>query len=452
MKILLMVLFVLVPAVAEAQQGVQFPATNAGRSVEAFFRALNSADTSDLRSYYSSHVSAEGLLRTPVDQRVQRGLRFRSMVGSLTPLSIESADDTSLTVLAKTRDGRKLRMEFLFEPQSPNPLVSLMVNDAGDDSPPPPRAATDSAFIAQSEEYLAALVSHDKFSGVVLVAKSDSVILQHAYGYANREEKIPNTIETRFNLGSINKNFTDLAIHQLAAQGKLSLDDTLGKFLPDYPNKEAAKKVTVRHLLEMTSGIGDFFGQRYDATPKEKIRSIRDYFPLFADQPLAFTPGSDRRYSNGGFIVLGAIIEQVSGLDYYSYIAKNIFAPAGMTASGWYDKNTALPDVARGYTAVDSAWKWNYSTLPQRGSSAGGGYSSAGDLLRYTKFLRMKDHIPSTFEGTRGLGIAGGTEGVNAVLEWSPRARYTVIVLSNFDPPAAEEVGRHLRETLPAWK
>ncbi len=452
MKILLMVLLFLVPAAAEAQQGIQFPATNAGRSVEAFFRALNSTDTSGLHDYYSTHVSAEGLLHASVDQRVQRGLHFRSMVGSLTPLNIESADDTSLTVVAKTRDGRKLRMEFLFEPKPPNPLAGLMVNDAGDDSPPLPRAATDSAFIAQSEEYLAALVSHDTFSGVVLVAKSDSVILQHAYGYANREEKIPNTMETRFNLGSINKNFTELAIYQLAAQGKLSLEDTLGKYLPDYPNKEAAKKVTVRQLLDMTSGIGDFFGPRYDATPKEKIRSIRDYFPLFADQPLAFTPATERRYSNGGFIVLGAIIEQVSGVDYYSYIAKNIFTQAEMTASGWFDKNTALPDVARGYTSVDSAWKSNYSTLPQRGSSAGGGYSTAWDLLRYTRFLRKKELIPRAFEGVNGLGIAGGTDGVNAALEWSPRAGYTVIVLSNFDPPTAEEVARLLRGTLPAWK
>ncbi len=452
MSILLVFLILLIPGASEAQQGIQFPPTNAGKSVGAFLEAFNSTDTSALRHYYTTHLSPQGLQRASVDQRVQRGRSFRSMVGSLTPLKIQSASDTAITLLAKTRDGRKLTMEFWFETAPPNNLAGLMINDAGDDSAALPRALTDSAFIARTGDYLAGLAEHDKFSGVVLVAKFDSVIFQRAYGFANRDEKIPNTLETRFNLGSINKNFTTLAIHQLVARGKLSFDDTLGKILPDYPNKEAATNVTVRELLDMTSGIGDIFGPRYDATPKEKIRSIRDYFPLFADQPLAFKPGTDRRYSNGGFVVLGAIIEQVTGIDYYTYVAKNIYAPAGMTASEWYEKNSTRSDVARGYTTVGGDRTSNYSSLPQRGSSAGGGYSTVGDLLRYTHFLRDKKVIPPTFEGADGLAIAGGTQGVNSMLEWNPRAGYTVIVLSNFDPPTAEEVGRHIRGTLPVWR
>ena len=116
-----------------------------------------------------------------------------------------------------------------------------------------------------------------------------------SYGLANREKKIPNTTGTKFNLGSMNKSFTQVAIAQLAAEGKLSLKDPIKKFLPDYPNKEAAEKVTVEQLLTMSSGIGDFFNERYEATPKKKLNSISAYLPLFADKPLAFEPGSKRR-------------------------------------------------------------------------------------------------------------------------------------------------------------
>jgi CubicO group peptidase (beta-lactamase class C family) len=244
-------------------------------------------------------------------------------------------------------------------------------------------------------------------------------------------------------------------VHQLAAQGKLSFNDVIKIFLPDYPNREAAEKVTVRQLLDMTSGIGDFFGERYNKAPKERLRGISDYLSLFADKPLEFQPGTQRRYSNGGYIVLGAIIEKASGMDYYSYVRTNIFAPAKMTRTEWFDKTSTEPDIALGYTersacesAPSQARRTNTCMLPQRGSSAGGGYSIARDILNYTVALQGS-LAPATFEGRNGFGIAGGTEGVNAALDWDPRSGYTIIVLSNYDPPIAESVAHHIRALLP---
>lgn len=180
--------------------------------------------------------------------------------------------------------------------------------------------------------------------------------------------------------------------------------------------------MTVRHLLEMTSGIGDFFGDRYESTPKEKIRSLKDYLPLFADKPLEFEPGTRNRYSNGGYVVLGLIIEKVSGVDYYTYVREHIFKPAAMLDSDSYEKDASIPNRALGYMRDGSSWKPNYETLPGRGSSAGGGYSTAHDLLKYTMALKEGTLGEANEETRGGFGIAGGAPGLNASLEWNPKS------------------------------
>jgi CubicO group peptidase (beta-lactamase class C family) len=263
-------------------------------------------------------------------------------------------------------------------------------------------------------------------------------------------------MDTRFNLGSINKIFTQVAIAQLIEKGKLALDDTIGKHLPDYPNHQAAEKVTIKHLLEMSSGIGDFFGDKFMVTPKDRIRRLQDYFQFFAAEPLKFEPGTSRQYSNGGFIVLGAIIEKAAGQDYYQYVRENVFKPAGMNNSDWYDLDSTEPNLATGYTrrsgASAGARRANIYLMPARGSSAGGGYSTAEDLLRFAIALRENrlvraDTLSKTSAHAGGAyGVAGGSPGVNAELFFGPD--YIIIVLSNYDPPAAERVSRQIRGWL----
>src|SRR5262249_6211068 len=159
-----------------------------------------------------------------------------------------------------------------------------------------------------------------------------------------------------------------IAITQLAEQGKLSFEDTLGRHLPDYPNQDAAAKVRIKHLLEMQSGIGDFFGPKFDATPKKRIRSINDYLPLFADQQVKFEPGSGHAYSNGGYVVLGAIIEKITGQSYYDYVRDHIFKPAGMENSDYYEVDTPTANLATGYHRGASGPRVsNVYTLPARG-------------------------------------------------------------------------------------
>ncbi len=450
-----LVFLITVPTLlAQPTPAVRFPETPAGRTAAAFFRAFNDDDSTALRSYLETSIAAGALKRTPVSERFARLSAFRREAHALRPLRVLDAGSSSLRVLVRTGSGETLSMEFQLEADPPYGQIGLRIEPAESDAASGDRKKNDAALVTAIGEYLRAESAADRFSGVVLVAKRGTPIFQEAYGMANKEQGIPNTPETRFNLGSINKSFTAVTIEQLAAEGKLSFDDTIGKFLPNYPNKEAAATVTVGQLLSMRSGIGDFFGERFRSADRTKILSIKDYLPLFADKPLLFKPGTSTRYSNGGYVVLGAIIEAVTGQDYYGYVTKHLFIPAGMTHSGWFCKDSLGADVAVGYTRPDSArgepWRVNDDFLPGRGSSAGGGYSTAGDLLQYTKALGNPSIVPPTFEGSKGLGIAGGTAGVNAALEYDTFSGYAIIVLSNYDPPAAERVARKIRSWLPA--
>jgi CubicO group peptidase (beta-lactamase class C family) len=438
-----------------APASLSLSATAAGKRVEDYLKSFNSGDESKMREFFLNNVPGGALQNVPLEARLGRYRQIRSAAGTFSLTKVLEVAQDRVRILVNTANGMKLRMEFQFEKAEPHQLLTIGIDEVAAEDEGIARMTDDAALTKAAEEYVSKLAQADDFSGVVLIGKNGSPILQKAYGYANREHKIPNTVDTRFNLGSINKSFTQLAVHQLAARGKLSFNDVIRTVLPDYPNREAAEKVTVQQLLDMSSGIGDFFGERYDATPKEKLRGIADYLPLFADKPLEFQPGTKRRYSNGGYIVLGAIIEKVSGTDYYSYVRTNIFAPAKMTRSDWFGKTCTESDIAAGYTKKTGhgspqgqVRQTNASMLPQRGSSAGGGYSTARDLLNYTVALQGT-LAPANFEARNGFGVAGGTEGVNAALDWEPQNGYAVVVLSNYDPPAAENVAHHIRALLP---
>jgi len=294
-----------------------------------------------------------------------------------------------------------------------------------------PSESTDAARTKALGAYLDALASRDLFSGTVLLARGGKPLFLKSYGMANKEWNVPNTNDTKYNLGSINKFFTNIALKQLRDAGKLDFDKPVRAYLPDYPS-EIADRITLKQLMEHRSGMGDFFGPDYQAMPKNRLRTLADYLPLFASKPLLFEPGSQQRYSNAGYIVLGLIIEKVSGVTYYGYVRDHIFKPAGMTSTDSYTPDEVVARRATGY----AQGRANIYTLPGRGSSAGGGYSTAEDLLRLLQWMPKQD----------GLGIGGGAPGINAAVEAA--GEWQVIVLSNYSPPTAEEVGGNIRKML----
>jgi CubicO group peptidase (beta-lactamase class C family) len=316
----------------------------------------------------------------------------------------------------------------------------------------------------------------DRFSGAVLVAKNGNAIFEQAYGMADRTAKIPNKTTTRFRIGSMNKMFTAVAILQLVQQGKIALTDMLGKFLPDYPNHDVASKVTIHTLLTHTGGSGDIFGPEFDAHRLE-LKKLDDYVALYGKRGLAFEPGSRWAYSNYGFLLLGVIIEKVSGQSYYDYVDEHIFKPTGMRSTGSLPEEQSVPDRSVGYTrdGATAPWAPNTDTLPYRGTSAGGGYSSVEDLLRFAnalsglKLLDAKHFALLTtgkvdtpqgskyaygFQdqssgGVHCFGHGGGAPGMNGDLVICPESGYVVSVLANMDPPAAGRISQFISNRLP---
>ncbi len=431
-------------------QEVKLPDTAAGKTFAEFLKAFNTGNLETLKQFHKKHGNPE--------DNAEQDVGAFNQTGALTLHSIANSTNTEIAVIVKgSKSDRWLKFTFAVDANLPHSITDIRVQPteapktAGETSQPAPARKSESEFLKELTGWLDQQAAEDKFSGVVLIAKNGKPVFQKAVGLANKETKEPNRTDTKFNLGSINKHFTQIAINQLIEQGKLGWGDKLGKFLPDYPNKEAAEKVTVKHLVEMRSGIGDFFGPKFEATPKSKIRSINDYLPLFAGDKLAFEPGTKRAYSNGGYIVLGAIIEKVTGQSYYDYVREHIFKPAGMTNSDSFFSDVKTPNLAEGYRDNSSGRVNNVDTRPARGSSAGGGYSTVEDLLKYSTAL-LGNKLLSAAATKRliggGIGIAGGAPGINSELEIDPASGYTIVVMGNYDPPNAANVNRHIRSQL----
>jgi D-alanyl-D-alanine carboxypeptidase len=325
-------------------------------------------------------------------------------------------------------------------------LALLLAAPAAGQAP----AISQTELLSRLTKSLDSLAGLDQFSGVALLAQDGVPVFERAYGMADRDARRPNDVETAFNLGSINKVFTAIAIRQLAAAGKLELDSTLARYWPSYPNADVARRVTIRQLLEHRSGIGgNIFGAPAGGT-RHDVRHLRDYLPLFVHEPLQFEPGSKQQYSNAGYVVLGLLVERLSGEDYYSYVRRHIYEPAGMTRTAHWPADSLPPNTAVGYTNRDSTGAptrlhKNTASLPGRGSSAGGGYSTAHDLLRFLQALRA-GRIP--VGPPSGLGVAGGAPGLNAAMEGDLPGGYDLVVLVNLDPPAAERVASLVRQWL----
>ena len=241
--------------------------------------------------------------------------------------------------------------------------------------------------IAALNAFAERMAEEDRFSGVLGIEQGEKLVYLKAFGMADRQKDIPVSLETPFFFASQGKMFTAVSILQLVEAGKLNLNDPIGKYLTDYPNKEMAK-VTIRQLLTHTGGTGEMgLLNAGDSANRKKVRTIADTIKLNGNRPPDFDPGSRMDYSNYGFVLLGAILEAVSGQDYYDYVTEKVLKPAKMTKTSWPTTdnlaNIAIPYTANQYDFLLSA----VETLPWRGGPAGGGVSTVGDELRFVEAL-----------------------------------------------------------------
>jgi D-alanyl-D-alanine carboxypeptidase len=400
---------------------------------------------------------------------------FRDHTGGYDLKKIEAETPAKVTALIQERatDGFA-RATLEVEPEEPHRILKLEVNliERPEEFALP--HMSDRQLVAALRKRLDNEAAADRFSGAVLVANQGKPIFEQAYGLADREHNVTNTLQTRFSIASMNKMFTAVAIMQLVQAGKLGLDDSLGKYLTGYPNQELAAKVTIGQLLTNTGGTGDIWGPEFDRHRLE-LRTPQDYIDLYGQRSLRFEPGSRWEYSNYGFILLGAVIEKVGGDSYSSYVRKHVYIPAGMTSTGSRMQDEATVNRSINYTRMGAPhWIPNADTLTGSGTSAGGGYSTVGDLLQFANALRenklLNAHYTKlmttgrvvtpfgreaygfgvqTINGSECFGHNGSSRGVNGDLEMCLGSRYTVVVLANVDPPAAEQVSGFIIGRLP---
>jgi D-alanyl-D-alanine carboxypeptidase len=420
--------------------------------IDALVKALNSGNSDRWEKMAQEHFSPAELSRHSVEERKQVFDNLRRDFGVISIGMVEGPDEP-LRLHVKGSTGASGVIELILEPGAPYRIAALGVEMGGADheksksldSPPVNGNMSNEQLAGALDTYFSGLAAKEVFSGNVLVAKDGKVVYERSYGFADIANKRPNDSATRFNLGSINKTFTQSAIQQLIARGKLSLTDTVGKLLPDYP-QEMTRTATVHQLLNHAAGVADFFGEEFTGMAKDQFRSNANYYKFVSRLKPLFAPGARRQYCNGCYIVLGAIIERISGVSYEKYIAENISKPAGMMATGPLQTDAIIPDVALGYTQHGGDGRLRSNVLMQgaSGCAAGGGYATAADLLAYAEALRhgrIPDVAPS-----KDVGIAGGAPGINSVLEQN--GLWTVIVLSNLDPPSAEDIARPLAQAL----
>jgi CubicO group peptidase (beta-lactamase class C family) len=333
---------------------------------------------------------------------------------------------------------------------------------------------TDAKLRRNLDQIMSALVAEDAFSGTVTVARSGKPVYSKAFGLASRAWKAPNQTDTGFNLASITKMFTAVAVAQLVERGRLSYGDTVGRVLPDWPNKAVADTVTVHHLLSHTSGLIGARALVEKGQEPRNARTIAEMVKPFAEEPLSFRPGQEFAYSNAGFILLGRIIEKASGQSYFDYVREHIFRPAGMVHTDFYELDKDTPNLAVGYKDAPGGRRLsNLFDLSVKGSPAGNAYSTGEDMARFHQALVSGKLLskpsretlwtgvtqePSgseygygasidSYNGIRIIGHGGGWKGVTNRFDMYPDLGYSVVILSNYDSdPTA--IANRLREWL----
>ena len=450
---------------------VQLPQTPAGGQFSAWLKAFNDGDRAQMAEFQKRFKNP------PQGQNVEGELGFRRMTGGFELRKIEESTPTRISGLVQERaSDQYARFTMEVEPDASHLITNWELNAVATPAEFALARMSEPQLIEAAKARIEDLVKQDRFSGAVLVTKNGKPILSGAYGMADREKKIPNSLDTKFRIGSMNKMFTATSVLQLVQAGKIKLSDPFGKYVTDYPNKDVSSKVSIEQLLTHTGGTGDIFGPQFDQHRKD-LRTLQDYVNLYGTRGLEFTPGSRWAYSNYGFLLLGVVVERVSGKSYYDYVSEKVFAPAGMTSTASLSETESVPGRSVGYTAMGgSGLHPNTDTLPYRGTSAGGGYSTVEDLQHFASALLNHKLLSAEYterlttgkvetpsggkyafgffdeggdSGVRHFGHGGGAPGMNGELQIYPQGGYVITVLSNLDPPAASRVANFIGNRLP---
>jgi CubicO group peptidase (beta-lactamase class C family) len=455
--------------VAMSRAEAQSPATKRAREVVA---VINTATPASIRAFVDS-AFGDQMRGMPMRAHIEFFMNQRELSGGLEWVDVQDEKPGETTALLK----RKLTGDHVAVLVRTSDAAPYRIAGIGQRPPRPkvaqaePRIATDGELTAALGDFVNRLAKADLFSGTVYLAKDGRRLYGMAFGEANKDFGVPNTLETKFNLGSMNKMFTAVTIAQLVEQGKLSYEDPLSKFMPDFPSAEAAKKIRIKHLLTHTSGLGSYFNAEFERTSRARYRTVDEMLTLAKGESMAFEPGTRWAYSNTGMLVLGKVIEVVTKQDYFDYVREHLYKPARMTSTDAYQLDEVNKNLAVGYQrefADDGTKRFRNNIYMHviRGGPAGGGYSTAEDLVRFAESLKSGKLVsPASYEllttpkpdvsspdygygfgvnsQTGIVGHSGGFPGISSNLDIFKGSGYVAVVMANYggaSQPVVEKI------------
>ena len=456
------------PQAASGQDASQLPGSAAEQSADLgtarvafdeYLSAFNAADPEALRLFRE---------RYGYDKTVDGVLAFREYTGGFELVRIKEQSASKITAIVRWRDG-EMADERRTLTLVVGPPETLTIEGEKLPIQRLTQAQAVAGYVRRSEE----LAASGRFSGTVLLARHGEVLFARAYGESDRERHVSMTLDSQIRYGSLGKMFTAVALLQLVDADQVDLDATVATYLPDYPNREFATKVKIRHLLTHEAGAGgiDTIDVDWDGD-RSRFRTLDDYIAEYGDRAPEFEPGSKVEYSNYGFIVAGKIVEAVTGRDFYDVVQTRVFDPAGMTRTGYEPETVTLPGRAMPYTERDGALVNILGRYPWRGVPAGGGYSTVGDLLKFSEALRAGKLLsperlkqatsPQNLEGWYGFGFitvgepgalryghGGDAPGSNASFTVYPESGWVAIALANRDPQVAYRASNWFEPRMP---
>jgi CubicO group peptidase (beta-lactamase class C family) len=453
------------------------PEGRRGERIRSVIDTVNSAAPESIRGFISTQCAARFRDMAPMDEHISVFLNLARETGGVDFYGIRTytpARQGETVVILKDRTldnwwGISVRFG-----EAPDFLIAgLGFQNARAPKDMKEAALTEDEAVAELKSAVARLADKGVFSGAALLARSDRVLFAAAAGEATKSFHVSNNVDTKFNLGSMNKMFTATAIMRLVEKGKLSLDDPIGKYMDEsWLPRSVTDKITIRHLLTHSSGLGSYFNDAYMKSSRDLFRKLDDYKPLIRDDRPAFEPGTRFQYSNTGMFLLGVVIEKVTGEDYFEHIRKAVYGPAGMTNSDCYEMDYPVENLAIGYSPdwkSPYGWQNNLYKHVIKGGPAGGGFSTVKDLHRFALALlsgqlvskeslaaMWTDHLKADYgygftiaESAAGkvVGHGGGFPGINSRLDIYVDKGYIVAVMSNVDQgaePVANKIGQLL--------
>lgn len=448
---------------------------------EAFVAAMNAPGAEALAAFAREHLESRLAAADAIPKIVAALERHRAVMGAIDRHSVQVVSGgRALFVFARgATAGTWSNFQFRILADDGHRLQLVFVAQAIEPMARPSTPIDDPATHRWLHEFVDRLEAQQPFSGVVRIEKEGRELLTLTRGVAVAERNESVAPSTRFGMASGSKLFTAVAVLQLVDAGKLSLDSRLGDLLPNFPNRDWAAGVTVRRLLTHTAGAGNYWDDEYERHWNE-ITELGQMLPHVL-RHVGETPAGEFSYSNSGYLLLGLVVEAVSGRSFYDYVAERIFAPAGMRATGYPSRADAPPGLAVPYLPEYEAGAVKRGSfrpvmLGARGTSAGGAATTAADLAAFARALADGTLLrPETFremvrpqvaEGDAegafwGLGPSVRTEG--GIVSWGhggtargtqfdfkvyPEKGIVAIVMSNYDTIAAVEIAKAIDDIV----